>query len=181
MGTSEQMIAYVFQMGHKTSLMAKVVWESETTHASEDSDYIFKVVRHHIGIDALIKYCIRINSWITPRKEAYPINLTYQNLRHRRMGVTDHGQYDAWLRQIKDFPTYDGTSKSIPQRKTKKNPFHANGMDWDEHGRPVEYDDRYGIFIRRTGYAPPSCYCGASLEWKHQEWPPPTERCRQCV
>ena len=108
------------------------------------------------------------------------MNLTIHNLRHRRMGVTDHGQYDAWLSLLKDVPTYDGSSKSIPKWMTKKYPFHANGLDWDEHGRPVEYDDRHGRFIRRTGYGPPSCYCGASLEWRHQEWPPPTERCRQC-
>ena len=66
--------------------------------------------RHHSGIDAMIKHSIRINSWITPRSETYPINLTFHNLRHRRMGVTVHGQYIAWLSITKDILTYDGTS-----------------------------------------------------------------------
>ena len=44
----------------------------------------------------------------------------------------------------------------------------------------MEYDRKMGRFIRPDGYHPAVCSCRASLEWRHQEWPHPTERCRLC-
>ena len=180
MGTSEQMIAFVIRSGGSTLSMDNVVWKTETIQASEDPDDYFNWITHRSGIDGLIRYCIRISSWLAPRNETCPINLTYRNLRHRRMkgpGTDDHG---IWLERLKGLSKYDGSSKSIPKSWKKNNPFHFQGLDWDEFNRPVEYDVKHGRFVRRRGFHPPSCFCGDSLEWRHQEWPLVTERCRQC-
>ena len=180
MGTSEQMIAFVIRSGGNTSGMDSVVWETETILASVGPDDPRYWITHRTGIDGLIRYCIRTNSWLAPRSEARPINLIYRNLRHRRIDGPGNGGHGYWLAMLKSVPKYDGSSKSIPKSWKINNPFHAQGLDWDEHNRPVEYDAKFGRFIRRVGFDPPSCYCGASLEWRHQEWPHITERCRLC-
>jgi hypothetical protein len=38
-----------------------------------------------------------------------------------------------------------------------------------------------GRLIRPPGVPPPPCpMCGGDLEWRHQEWPPEDELCREC-
>ena len=180
MGTSEQMIAFLIRNGGNCKDMDDVVWVSEKIQASEDPDDYFTMITHRSGIDGLVIYCIRTNSWTAPRSDAIPINLVHRNLRHRRFHGPEKSGYAEWLIRLKSTPKYDGSSRSIPRRWKHNNPFHVQGLDCDEHYRPVEYEAKSGRFIRRSGYDPPSCNCGASLKWRRKEWPQVTARCRQC-
>ena len=64
--------------------------------------------------------------------------------------------------------------------------FFSGMVGYDlEDPRPQRVDPNPmcgGRMIRAQGYPPPACpCCGGDMQWRHQEWPPAEETCRNCA
>ena len=123
MGMAEQTIAQLLWMEGDSTWIYQVVWDIRGRQASRVSDDRNKFITCYSGIAFLIKYSMRVHTWNSLRTDDKRANLIGQNIRHRRMMVTNNGKYWSWLKSLATIQAFDGSSSSIPIRLTVNNPF----------------------------------------------------------